>query len=95
MPKPVCVDCQRFYRPKKNGYIWTEGKPINGDMHALPGTLQPDKWIPYKVWNGDLWECEGCGHQIIVGVPSVPLSQDYYDSFQDWCAKSNLIVNDC
>ena len=25
--KPICVPCQRFYRPKKNGFMFIEAMP--------------------------------------------------------------------
>ena len=67
--KPICVKCQRFYRAKKNGYYFIEGMPDTG---ALPGTAEPEKWHPYKVWSGDLWACEGCGHELISGTGRKP-----------------------
>ena len=95
MPKPVCVPCQRFFRPKKNGLAWVEGMPI--ESGALPGTAEPEKWQPYKLWNSDLMECEGCGAQIIVGHGLKPLSIQHEDEFasrvESWGA--TLQINDC
>ena len=94
MPKPVCVPCQRFFRPKRNGFCWVEGMPEQG---AEPGTSQPEKWHPYKLWNSDLMECEGCGAQIVVGHGAHPLSEHYMPDFdskvQSW--RATLQVNDC
>lgn len=93
--KPVCVPCQRFYRPKKNGFSFIEGMPIV--PKAAPGTSEPEKWKPYKLWIGDLWECLGCGANIVVGVAFEPVSEHYKEDFQEqvdaW--KPKLIVNDC
>lgn len=55
--KPVCVPCQRFFTPVKNGFYFIEGRPIGRDVK--PGTEMPDRWEPYKVWVGDKYECKG------------------------------------
>ena len=94
--KPVCVKCQRFYRPEKNGYSFVEGMPIHGDV--LPGTAEPEKWVPYKLWHGDLWECHGCGHQIVVGVIAGPVREHYMPDFKEMVemlGAKQLQVNDC
>jgi hypothetical protein len=52
--KPICVKCKKFYRPKENGYCFTEGMPTSSG-----------EWKPYKAWMGDLWECPECGHQLL------------------------------
>ena len=75
MLKPVCTKCQRFYRPKKNGIVLLEGMPWGDNIE--PGTSMPDKWLPYKMWRADLWECKGCGHQIISGNSREPLWEHY------------------
>lgn len=93
MPKPVCVPCQRFFRPKETGPVWVEGKPTDND--ALPGTQQPGKWVPYKVWNSDLWVCHGCGTEIIVGHGQAPVSEDYLPNFNAEVSGTTLQVNDC
>lgn len=95
MPKPICVPCQRFYRPAKNGFTFIEGMPtIN---HAKPGTAQPEAWKPYKLWVGDLWECEGCKTQIVVGVPSQPIAEHFQEHFALEVIRrgAKLQVNDC
>jgi hypothetical protein len=59
MPKPACPKCQRFYRPKKNGYFFIESMPRGGgpddDLPTPSGTSRPDLWQPYKLWSADLW----------------------------------------
>lgn len=94
MPKPACIPCQRFFRPKKNGYMLLEQKP-SGGVRSLPGTQAPDTWEPYKVWACDMWECEGCGAQIASGYSSQPLSQDYLPDFQEWVNTCASVINDC
>lgn len=95
MPKPVCVSCQRFFRPKKNDFPWIEGMPK--ENNAPPGNSEPEKWKPYKLWLSDLWECNGCGMQIVVGHGREPVSEPYKHT---WAAanehyKPRLQVNDC
>lgn len=91
--KPVCVPCQRFYRPKKNGVRFVEGMPIENS--AKSGRVEPEKWTPYKAWNGDLWECPDCGAQIISGVAGSPVAEHYQKDFALATRGSILQVNDC
>jgi hypothetical protein len=93
--KPICVPCQRFYRPKKNGFKFIEGMPT--ENHAEPGTAEPQKWKPYKLWCGDLWECKGCGAEIVVGTGAHPIAEHYENRFADNVAAhgARLQVNDC
>lgn len=94
--KPICVPCQRFFRPKKNGFSFIEGMPV-GNARAEPGTSDPDSWKPYKLWMGDLWECHGCGTNIVVGVAGSPLAEHYQTDFTSHVASfgPKLQVNDC
>ena len=66
--KPICVPCQRFMRPKKNGYYFLEGMP-NYEWDGKSGK-ESEGWIPYKLWVGDLFECPDCHAQTISGIPS-------------------------
>lgn len=94
--KPICVPCRRFYRPKKNGVYFLEGMPIEND--AMPGTTEPEKWKPYKLWNGDKWECQGCGATIIVGCGGKPVAEHYQKHFEEYVEKlsaRDFQVNDC
>lgn len=98
--KPICVKCQRFYRPKENGYMFIEGMPIcNG---AAAGLAEPENWKPYKLWRGDLWECPGCNNPIIVGTGQAPIDEHYTRTFarnklaiEVGLQKSLLQINDC
>lgn len=94
--KPICVKCQRFYRCKQNGFYFIEGMPI-GPGRAESGTAEPEKWKPYKLWVGDLWKCEGCGHEAVSGVCSQPLAEHYQPDFPKAVADfgAKLIINDC
>lgn len=94
--KPICVKCQRFYRAKKNGFYFIEGMPTTDE--ALPGTEAPHHWTPYKIWTGDLWECLGCGHELVSGVGRAPVGEHYQPDFSERVARLNadqLQVNDC
>jgi len=57
MPKPICVECKTFFRPKKNGITWQEmDKDVDGAT-----------WHPVAMWDADLWACAVCRSEIIVG----------------------------
>jgi len=93
--KPVCVPCQRFFRPKKNGFYFIEAAPDGN--HAPPGTEAPERWHPYKLWAGDLYECEGCGAQIVSGFGRGPIAEHYQPDFAETVKAygAELQVNDC
>jgi hypothetical protein len=93
--KPICVPCQRFFRPKKNGFAFIEAYPKDG--HTPPGTAMPSEWKPYKLWEGDLWECQGCGAEIVVGAGRLPIAEHYQENFQKAvdAFAPQLQVNDC
>lgn len=95
--KPVCVPCQRFYRIHLTGAYFVENMPKPGVHHALPGTQEPFQWQPYKLWVGDLWKCEGCQAEIIVGVSNQPIAEHYQPDFSQRVERLNatLSINDC
>lgn len=101
MPKPVCVACQCFYRPKKNGFYFTEMMPNGthqGPAEERRGKHMPEAWQPYKVWTSDMYECPECHHQILVGFgnqPSVEHYQDEFETLQMSLGATQLLVNDC
>lgn len=97
--KPICKPCQRFYRPEKNGFMFIEGMP-NGKYSSGPtpaGADFPQYWEPYKLWRGDLWKCQGCGSEIIVGVAWEPIREHYQPDFEEVVEKLGIKyqVNDC
>lgn len=96
MPKPVCVPCQRFFKPSHNGKTFIEAMPISGNQ-APPGTRAPEYWTPYKLWIGDEWTCPDCGSTIIVGCGSQPVSEHYLPDFREKMVKfrPDVQVNDC
>jgi hypothetical protein len=94
--KPICVSCQRFFRPAKNGFYFIEGMPLGRDVQ--PGTTEPERWMPYKLWVGDKWRCEGCGAEIVSGTGTHPIAEHYQPDFTDRVVQlgaDQLQVNDC
>jgi hypothetical protein len=94
--KPICVSCERFMRPKRNGICFVEGMPTGNS--ARPGKAEPNKWKPYKLWAGDLWHCPDCRTEIVVGVGMRPLMEHYQDGFIENIVGSGgmkLFVKDC
>ena len=92
--KPICVKCQRFYRVRQNGFMFIEGMPT-GSVCVPPGTSHPELWKPYKLWRGDLWKCEGCGHETVSGVAWEPVAEHYQPHFKAAAAGVELQINDC
>lgn len=93
MPKPACPACQRFMRPKKNGVFVLEQMPV---VHgALPGKDEPDKWQPYKIWQADLWQCQGCGAEQVSGWGYRPVREHYEEGFKDLLEVVTITINDC
>lgn len=95
--KPICKPCQRFFRPKKNGLFFIEGMPKGISPRVQPGNQSPDLWKPYKLWMGDLWECLGCGNEIIVGCGREPIGEHYQPDFEEKVKVLGALyqVNDC
>lgn len=85
MPMIPCVPCRRFFKVKTVGVRFEEGMPT------------ADGWRSYKVWAGDLYECEGCGAQIVCGVPMQPLAEHYQPDYAAALARSHPVcrVDDC
>lgn len=77
MPKLVCVPCQKQYIIVKTGNYVV-------DMFFDP----PE---PYRIQNGDRWECPKCGHQIIAGFALSPLAEHFEDKFQELLEKALAI----
>lgn len=93
--KPICVPCERFMRPKRNGYYFLEGMPATQRPDIGKGA---DGWEPYKLWVGDLWECPTCHHQLVSGVALHPIAEHYEPDFQrqvDVYGAERLLVKDC
>lgn len=93
MPGPVCVGCRRFYRARRNGVRVLEQMPEHA--RAEPGVGAEASWVPYRVWLADLYRCEGCGHEIIVGFGHAPIGEHYRPDFAAQLAAVSHTVNDC
>ncbi len=97
--KPICVNCQRFYRPETTGIAFIESYPHSPTpgYRVEPGTAEPENWKPYKLWSGDLWKCQGCGSEIIVGTGRDPISIHHAPDFAQRCKDegAQITVNDC
>jgi hypothetical protein len=95
MPKPTCVKCLKFLRPKENGVFLIEQAP---DFNSEKPN--DDDWRPYKIWAADLWACktEGCDNQLLTGYGRTP-KQRHEEGFErelEWAKKhTHFIVNDC
>ena len=94
--KPICMPCQRFFRIRKSGFYFTEGMPV-GTTRPVSGTAHPEQWKPYKIWSGDVWQCEGCGAKIISGFGLRPLAERHDPDFESWRRHraDQFQVNDC
>jgi hypothetical protein len=86
--KPVCVPCGLFFKAKKTGAYVEEGMPRNEAR---------TEWDPYKVWVGDMYECRGCGAQMVIGFGQGPVAEHFQKDYQERVARMNLVcrVNDC
>lgn len=97
MPKPACLKCRCFYRPKRNGYRIVEGMP-NGTVmpgeENIRGLAKPEAWQPYKLWVADLWQCPDCGHELVTGWGVNPLSEHYKPGFSELIG-GLVQINDC
>jgi hypothetical protein len=79
--RPVCVACEVFYRPLKNGiFLLEQIKTTSGRR-------------PYKIWSADHWKCPGCGHEIVVGSGSKPVREDHAADFDEWREQTTVTVN--
>jgi hypothetical protein len=74
--RPVCVPCKAEYWCIKN----------EATVEQTAGGR------PYKLWSGDLWQCPGCDHKLVIGFASRPLAEshqtDLYESY-----RSEVIVS--
>lgn len=77
MSRMVCMKCNLFFHPKKNGVVVEEGMPA--DQFATPGQ---GEWLPYKLWRADLWECRGCGAEVVAGFGHTNFSEHYLPSYK-------------
>jgi hypothetical protein len=79
MIEPFCVKCQRFLSLKKIG-----------------ATLElTEKEKPTQLWICDLWQCEGCGVEILKGFGSWPLvkGDPLYESTRAQAIKEGSLIS--
>lgn len=76
MISPVCLPCRKMFGKKKNGVPLEEGMPRAGG-----------EWGSYKLWMGDLWQCEGCGAEIVVGFGLAPVAEHYQANYPEMLAR--------
>jgi hypothetical protein len=66
-------------RPKKNSFEFVELARMSG---------KSEEQTPYKLWSGDLWECQDCGIEIIyTDHRQSPIAEHYEGTFQVRAAK--------
>lgn len=94
MLKAICVPCRRFYRIKKNGVPLVENMPKYSEAEKGPEYMSD--WQPYKLWQGDLWECPNCRHEIIVGALN-PVALQHETNFAETVQRfqPKIWINDC
>lgn len=64
----ICCKCNQQMRPKKNGvYI----------LEVLENGI-----TPYKLWSGDLIECQNCGTEVVIGFGLHPIAEHWQGDFQ-------------
>lgn len=97
MPGPGAVRRQTLDEAGEGQEAWEMAVPPDAELVARvkPGPL-PD-WTGYKLWVGDLWECRGCGAQIISGVAPSPLNEHYKPDYEAQRARLDITlrIDDC
>ena len=68
---PICVQCAREMRCRKNGYFF---KDYEGAA----------------IWSGDMYACEGCKAQVVVGVGREPVAYENEPAFERRVAWANF-----
>lgn len=75
----------------------TEGMPRPGTKPER-GMIDFGNWVPYKIWQVDLWACPICEYSIMIGSGRQPLREHYQQDFQEMHKKwgaDKFQVNDC
>lgn len=68
--------------------------PVNLDRTKDP--IAAD-WRSYKLWQSDLWECKGCGTQVIVGHAQQAYAEHFQPDYSEVVETADpmLRVEDC
>ena len=72
---PVCAKCRVTMRCKQNDFIVEE---------------MADTTAPYRVWSTDLWECRGCGAEVVTGFAPKPMAEQWMASYGFTAAGADL-----
>lgn len=88
MPRMVCMKCNVFLHPKKNGVLVEEGMPTGTDRET---------WVPYKLWMADSWECRSCGTEIVSGFAPEAFLHHFMPDYKPFKEKRQpyVFVKDC
>ena len=65
---PICAKCKRLMHCKKNGFLVNDP-----EVDGFESTF----------WRGDLWTCNGCGAQVVIGFGRGFLQSDFNVSKED------------
>lgn len=69
------------------------------DNEPVPCSRTRDAhWSAYKLWLGDLWECKGCGAEIVITLPTQDAIAEHYQPTYAEMVRTfppQLRINDC
>lgn len=91
----VCLKCEKFFHPYKNGVIVEEGMPITNR------TTGEEKWVSYKLWRADEVVCRSCDTHIVAGFAHHPFMEHYMEHYAPYKAqleeanKLRAFIKDC
>lgn len=74
----ACVKCQRNFKIKSNDVLVEEGMPSG--MKDGQGT---SPWRPYKLYLGDLYECDRCGTQLVITAIN-PIKEHFMEDYEEF-----------
>lgn len=60
--------------------------------------IEVTDWKSYKLWMGDLWECQGCGAELVLtGAAQVPVGEHFQKDYQQLLEtfRPKFLVKDC
>jgi hypothetical protein len=78
------------FRPIKIGVRIEESMPAGTVM----SDGEPERWVPYKLWSADLFECPGCGAQIVAAFGERPIAEHYQPEYAQMAMTSLGRVED-